>query len=512
MNPAIWLILWAGLLFICLMARAVWPFIVLLIWTMQYESVFLRYADLVIGGCRIFPLDIICLLLYAACPVLIYKVRPSWNGPAKLVLALGMILLIPAIWGMSQGAELREIIRDLRPVTQLYLFFILVLLLQRADYWQAIRTAIKLVALSGAYLVLIGVLLNWRILGVDDQWLSVNTVSGSALRGYGIISTYTYFPLALYLELVDWGSGKIDKKLWVWLLNVVVLAAAMLATFVRANVVMFIVMLVVYTIVVARNRKVLGGARTVPKMWLAAVGLASCLLIFSIASPYLTVVSERYGSIWLPELGGEFGKGTVQVRLASYELAHSSLQGDWAWLLGHGYGSIDIADANTVRYFNHNSYAWLVFNGGYLTLVSSLLALAALMVAVYRRRRAYLTETADVIAIAVGALFLAGSTGHMFGSYQPTGMVIVMLFLAAWYVKVQGPFSPGCADRTFPAGLRSARLRNVSFNPIPRRTRRAICLQKHPASSALAKMPGDSAGKGNMIQSSGPVPSHLYRV
>ena len=481
MNPAIWLILWAGLLFVCLMARAVWPFIVMLILTMQYESVFLRYSDLVVGGSRIFPLDIICLLLFAVCPVLIYKARPSWNGPAKLVLALAMILLIPAVWGIFQGAELREIIRDLRPAAQLSLFFVLVLLLQRGDYWQAIRSAIKLAALSGAYLVLIGLLLNWRILGVDDQWMSVNTVSGGALRGYGIISTYTYFPLALYLELVDWGCRKIDKKLWVWVLNVVVLAAAMLATFVRANMVMFIAMLVVHTIVVVKNRKELGVTRTVPKMWLAAVGLASCLLIFSIASPYFGVVSERYGSIWLPELGGEFGKGTVRVRLNSYELAHASLQGDWDWLLGHGYGSIDIDDADAVRYFNHNSYAWLVFNGGYLTLASSILALTALMFAVYRRRGAYLTETADVIAIAFGALCLAGSTGHMFGSYQPTGMVVVMLFLAAWYVKVRKPASYSYLPKPLTASFRAARLPNRPFNHAPGIAGRPICVRQRTA-------------------------------
>lgn len=421
-----------GLLFLgVLFVNYTRAFIIAYVCVLVLESLITYSFDLVVGGMRIFPQDAIICMMFLCYPFLTRKSLHHSHRLIRIFIIIAALLFLPAIWGYWGGASLRNVLRDCRPIVYLMSLLPFISIMRDEEDWQWFLTVFRKVVVVCAYLMLFGLLTGWRLqTGASEGWQTAYSASGEFSRGYGVISSYLYFPLALYLDIrrLIWGEWRTWPPLRK--LSTVVLATALLATFVRANVLVFFVMMFVSTILIIKSKQY----RT--NLWKPWALFASCATIAFVVLPWLALVSpytqgmvERAGSIIVPSLGGEEGQGTVTARLRVTSFTLESFEGNKDMILGHGYGTQDLEEWQ-LSALNHNSYFWLIYHGGFLTLVLVLMGFLYLAHWTYTNRHYSLSSSIDAIAMIVATFSLGISTGAFFNQNGPQGLVYITLFLA----------------------------------------------------------------------------------
>ncbi len=397
-----------------------------------FESLVTYSLDVVIGNCRVFPLDILTvgLLVFGA----------GWRRggrrlPSAAIGAVAVALLVPAAWGYAHGNDVRGIARDLRCVGQFLTVLPLARLIDSPENWARFKTYLVVGASIAAYLLILGLLTGRRLQQVPGSWATAAAGSGEVSRGYGVVSSYFYIGLAAFLEASTERAGLARR------VNCCVLTAALFATFVRGYILTYFVALATWSVLTAIGAR-RGTLTTALRPWIPVTGCIGILTAAAGGSEYARVMLDRAASIVDAERGGAAGIATYNFRVKGFERAVARAGEFPANLLGYGYGDGEGIGPDDIAYYNHNGYAWLLERGGLLAAAAAIGSILILAVSVYRRPDLRRSERTICCALIAGELAGTASFGHLFNSYQPTGMFIVAVFVAGTCAAGAARFRP----------------------------------------------------------------------
>lgn len=409
--------------------------IIAIIMSLVWDTLIVEYFDVIISGSRLYPADIV---LIAMLPVAIWSAsisRAQASGASIAWLtALLLAFVIPMITGVLMGASAQGILRDTRNIAYAFSLLIFLAVFKTESAVDFIYRVIRTMAVVAAVLILVGYVFDWRIQEVDEAWLTIETQSAVAeRRGFGVISSYVFISLALYLDtttLLD-SAGKRGYAVYV---RAAVLAVALGLTYVRAYILFFALSTIIATVISTGLQNLGRGtslrielnARTLS---IIAISIGGFLLLALLSDTALSV-GERAASILFPGLGGESGEGTAEFRIRAFEFANESVLRAGRAIFGYGFGSLDVNNPIQVELLNHNSYAWLLSVGGYLSLIIAVAGLVLTAIARILDASFVTRETIDAVSITAGYMAAGLTTNHMFSSYQPSGLIVIALFIS----------------------------------------------------------------------------------
>ena len=392
--------------------------------TLVVESLITHNIDIVIGGSRIYCQDLLAVSLLVAVPIECARRWPKISIPFWIVAGMVVALLIPVLVGVQNGANSRDVLRDMRPVVHFVAIIPLGLLIDTEEKWKHVVRSIVRSTVIACCIMLIGFVFDWRLLDVSAGWMTAASASGEVSRGYGLVSAYLFIPISLALLLE--APRTLSGHSWMTFSVVLLLMASLALSFVRANWVFAII-----AIAILLSNRLARRARKIRMPTTVVCGLAAGIGLLSASAFYSEtgiVAVQRALSVLDDDFGGWQGQGTAGIRHKSVEVVRLELElHDKEWF-GFGYGMHDSKDEVLVRYLNHNSYAWLLHKGGWVVAALVVVMTALLGISLIVRASALDSYFATGAAIVGGLCAVAYTSGVLFNSLQPSGMLIVALF------------------------------------------------------------------------------------
>lgn len=422
------IIVWLAVLAVGAIAALIRPrvFIAIFFGIIIFESGITSVVDFIYEDSRFYPQDLLTCALLVIAPILAARAATHPRRAVSWVAILTILVSLPALAGIAADARSRDIVRDLRPALQLATVFPLFYIVSTQKSWSFALLCLRRYSVLAAYLILFGIFTGWRLTAVDDAWTVSTTATASVARGYGFISSYVFLPIGFLLYAAKFlKDGKLS---FLATANAAVLLIATFATFVRADILMLFAMVSGYFVLTAVRGS--GAAITRFKFVVVSVSLAIGLYALASASDYGRAMGERTLSIVQSSAGGLEGQGTFEYRLRSFDLARRAVETNGHPFFGYGYGNTQAVTEEEIGYYNHNSYAWLLHRAGWVGLLVILGSFGVFLLwAAFNRL--YSVETCSLLAaVMIGLIAVSGSSGFLFNGYQPTGMMVLALFVA----------------------------------------------------------------------------------